>query len=55
LAENHLMFKVFFDLGWPCKRLTSGPICHLEIELPNCVSGMSTAAVECPQRGERNG
>lgn len=46
LAENRLMFKVLFDLGWPYKRLTSGPIRHLEIELPECLSDVSTAAVE---------
>jgi GNAT superfamily N-acetyltransferase len=46
LAENRLMFKVLFDLGWPYKRLTSGPIRHLEIELLECLSDVSTAAVE---------
>ena len=43
LAENHLMLKVFADLGWPCNRLTYGSIIHLEIELPEC----RTEAVNC--------
>jgi GNAT superfamily N-acetyltransferase len=47
LPENHLMLKVLFDFGWPYKRLTSGPIRHLEIELPKCVTEVSTVPVEC--------
>ena len=43
LAENHLMLKVFADLGWPCNRLTYGSIIHLEMELPEC----RTEAVNC--------
>jgi GNAT superfamily N-acetyltransferase len=48
LAENHLMFKVFFDLGWPCKRLSHGLVRHLEIELPDCITEAPTATNEVP-------
>jgi GNAT superfamily N-acetyltransferase len=55
LAENHLMLKVFFDLGWPCKRLNYGSVRHLDIELPECLTEASTAAIELPQQqGVRN-
>jgi GNAT superfamily N-acetyltransferase len=54
LTENHLMFQVLSDLGWQYKRLTSEAIRHLEIELPKCVTEVSTAAGEVSSRGVRN-
>jgi hypothetical protein len=42
------MFQVLSDLGWQYKRLTSEAIRHLEIELPKCVTEVSTAPVEAP-------
>jgi L-amino acid N-acyltransferase YncA len=41
LAENHLMFKVLSDLGWPFKRLCEGSVRHLEIELPECLTELT--------------
>jgi GNAT superfamily N-acetyltransferase len=55
LAENHLMLMVLLDFGWPCKRKNYGSILHLDIELPECITEASTAAIELPQRqGMRN-
>ena len=48
LAENHLMLMVFFDVGWPSKRLNQGSVLHLEIELPDCSTEASTATSEIP-------
>jgi GNAT superfamily N-acetyltransferase len=46
LGENHLMLMVFFDLGWPCKPKDYGSVCHLEIELPDCLTEAPTSAGE---------
>jgi GNAT superfamily N-acetyltransferase len=48
LAENHLMFKVLFDFGWPCKGVTYGSVRHLDIELPDCITEAPTATNEVP-------
>lgn len=45
LGENYLMLKVLSDLGWTGKRVTHGPVRHLEIELPVCRTEASIAAV----------
>ena len=54
LAENQIMFQVLSDLGWPCKRLSYGSVCHLEIELPKCLTEASAAAVEVTKQGVRD-
>ena len=54
LAENHLMFQVLFDFGWPRKRLSYGAVSHMEFELPNYRPGESTAAAEFSSRGVRD-
>ena len=54
MAENHLMFQVLSDFGWPYKPSTCGSVRHLEIELPECLTETSTAAIEVPQQGVRN-
>jgi hypothetical protein len=43
LAENRPMPGVFADLGWPCNRVSYGPVIHPEIEPPEC----RTEAVNC--------
>ncbi len=38
LAENRLMLIVLSDFGWPSERQNHGPVLHLNIELPDCIS-----------------
>ncbi len=54
LADNRLMFKVMSDLGWPCERLSYGPVCRLEFELPQHLPGAFNPAIEVPQQGARD-
>ncbi|WAC93822.1 GNAT family N-acetyltransferase [Mycobacterium sp. Aquia_213] len=48
LGENHLMLKVLFDLGYPCEPIGYGSVRHVEIELPDFVAEMPTAAKSVP-------
>jgi GNAT superfamily N-acetyltransferase len=46
LAQNHLMLKVLSDFGWPCMRLTYGPVRHLESSCPSVLPRPQTATIE---------
>jgi GNAT superfamily N-acetyltransferase len=35
MAENHLMFEVLSDLGWPRRRLAKGMVVRVQVELPD--------------------
>jgi len=48
LGENHLMLMMLFDLGWTCKPIDYGSVRHLEIELPDLLTEVSTATGEVP-------
>lgn len=37
MAENYLMLQVLSYFGWPHRRLDSGSVLHLEIELPEAI------------------
>lgn len=44
LGENHLMFVVLSDLGWPGKPIDHGSVRHLEIDLPDFSTETPAAA-----------
>jgi GNAT superfamily N-acetyltransferase len=48
IGDNHLMLRVVFDLGWPCKPQYYGAVQHLEIELPECLTEQ-LPATDSPQ------
>jgi len=48
LGQNHLMFMVLSDLGWPRKPIGYGSVRHLEIELPDFLTETPTATNAIP-------
>jgi GNAT superfamily N-acetyltransferase len=54
MADNHLMFYVLSDFGWPCKRLTYGSVHRQEYDLSEGPTEEAFAANAVPQQGVRN-